>query len=209
MRRPGLISREIKNPVTSVHMGFGKFGLSWYPWRYSIKSMSRNILDVKVWGPKESKESKTLTLTQESRSKTASVIDLRNWTGQLIPHQICDACHADRLSQGEQFTEGQRKADLRGWVASLSLQHLRQGHSSLHWELFLDWTTWVICSIFFPFEPKYNLLPISAFWNRKKHICASSHVTSFHKFAENWIPRALSFPGSSFLAFSAVFVYCF
>ena len=149
MRRPGLISREIKNPLTSVHMGFGKFGLSWYPWRYSIKSMSRNILDVKVWGPKESKESKTLTLTQESRSKTASVIDLRNWTGQLIPHQICEACRADRLSQGEQFTEGQRKADLRGWVASLSLQHLRQGHSSLHWELFLDWTTWVICSIFF------------------------------------------------------------
>ena len=78
MRRPGLICREIKNPVASVHMGFGKFGLSWYPWRYSIKSMSRNILDVKVWTPKESKESKTLNLTQESRSKTASVIDLRN-----------------------------------------------------------------------------------------------------------------------------------
>lgn len=36
--------------------------------------MSRNILEVKVWGPKESKESKTLNLSQESRSKTASVI---------------------------------------------------------------------------------------------------------------------------------------
>ena len=94
--------------------------------------MSKNILEVKVWGPKESKESKALNLAQESRSKTESVIDLRNWTGQLIPHQICEACSADRLSQGEQLTGCQSKADLRGWVASLSLQHLQQGHSSLH-----------------------------------------------------------------------------
>lgn len=59
-----------------------------------------------------------LNLSQESRSKTASVI--LEWTGQLIPHQVCEACRADRLSQGEQFTGGQRKAELRGWVASLS-----------------------------------------------------------------------------------------
>ena len=181
MRRPGLISREIKNPMTSVHMGFGKFGLSWYPWRYSIKSMSRNILEVKVWGPKESKELKMLTLTHESRSKTASVIDLRNWTGQLIPHQICEACSADRLSQGEQFTGGQRKADLRGWVASLSLQRLRQGPSSLRWELFLGLNNLGYLQYFFPFEPKYNLLPISAFWGKTHtHTHTHTHISMPH-----------------------------
>ena len=98
-----------------------------------------------------------MNLAQQSRSTTAWMVDLRNWMGRLIPHQACEVRGADRLSQGEWFTECQRKGDLRGMAGlplragiSSSTPSARAEFTALRDSSFLGWTTWVICKIFFP-----------------------------------------------------------
>lgn len=109
------------------------------------------------------------------------------------------------------------------WPVSLSeqaflVQHLQQWQSSLHWKTAQSWVERLELFARFFFLSSQKLQSPSNFFPKqtkkkkkspeKKHIYASSDVTSFHKFAESWIPRALPFPSSSFLAFSAVFMCC-